>query len=201
MPRQPTDFEIGTVYIDVEDRIAPVSISATEYVPRKFWARFQLVRPKLEVVALIWIASPGNRPTIRQLTMVANENTPVTTTVLRRVLVDQLIKEAVKAAAMPTRVVTGLDVAGHAYEAHGGIWVGPAPQPLSGRGRDTANGNAEAAARIYSAATASGSRAPGMEVKAQMHISRSTATRHIRRARELGLLGPPEAEGQAQDAP
>ena len=176
------------MYVTVPPQMTPVRISETEFVPARFLVEIALVRPKLQVEMEVRTA-PGSRPVVRELLVKANADTRVTTSVLRRVLVDQLLRAAVDEAAKPTSGVTVPDVAGHAFTADDGVWVGPLPQPLRGRGSNTANEKAERAAKIYNDAVSSGSKKPGEVVADAMHVSRSQAARYIRRARnDLHLI-------------
>lgn len=199
--RQPVDFEIGTVYTET-DADATVRISATEAVPRTFIARIALERPKLEVELEVWMVQPGNRAVVRKLLVVANTATPVTTTTLRRVLVDPLLRAAVQAAAVP--VTPRPDAHPLAFQVpgqQGTAYVGP-PPPRTDRGRrDTADANAETAARIYKQAVMLGSRTPAKDVVAAMApVSRAQVARYLRRAREELKILAPRGSSSAQDS-
>lgn len=127
----------------------------------------------------------------------------ITARALRAIRLDQLAREAVTQLERP--VVMRPD---HAYGAfqiiddpdriwasHGHlrditnpedlIWVS---RPVPGHQR-TPREQAEIAAQLYTQAVADGSRAPTQAVADQLGYSRSQASRMIRTARDLGLLG------------
>jgi hypothetical protein len=199
--RQPVDFEIGSVRI-ATDTVARVRISPTEAVPKTFIASIRLERPKLDVEISVWVVQPGNRPVVRELSVKANTATPVTTTTLRRVLVDPLLRAAVQAATVP--VTLRPDAHPLAFQVpgqEGTAYVGP-PPPRTDRGRrDTADANAETAARIYKEAVMLGSRTPAKDVVAAMApVSRAQVARYLRRAREELKILAPRGSSSAQDS-
>jgi hypothetical protein len=177
MPRQPKDFQIAWSSIEKLDPSGYLRISPDTVVPSHFKAIITMAVPQMLVTMEVAVVAPEMRPRVIELSMRANTMTPITTTVLRQVLVDQLLKEAMSKAIIPASEAPEPDprALGAATTAHE-------------RALASAEQDARQAARIYSEAVASGSGAPAVAVANTMNRSRSQAARYIRRARELGLL-------------
>lgn len=172
MARQPKDFQIGWVS-PVEPR-EPVSYMRTgpdTAIPMRFRASIALAVPDVAVAIEVFTGA-DLRPRIYELTVRSNVQRPITTSTLRQVLVDQLLRAAVKEAEIP---VSSLPA---------GTVLGTPPVPATGKGDE----DASTAARIYSEAVASGNPAPAMAVASVMGRSRAQVARYIRKARQLGFL-------------
>ena len=196
MSRKPTNFVISTVFVQREETSSgPVPISLTAAVPQRFRALIAVERPKLAVSLEVMMTVPGNRPVVVELAVQANMQTPITTSVLRQVLIDQLLAAAIaEASETITRAPEQHPTAFRTED--GQTFLGP--MPYEGRRVDTANRQADKAALIYEAATASANRAPAVAVATEMGVSRATAARYLRRAREMGLLSPLPTKEQEQ---
>lgn len=198
VPRPPTNFKISSVFVQRDQQrdgasSGPVPISATAAVPPRFRALIALERPKLAVTLDVVLTTPGNRPVVVALSMEANTQTPITTSALRGVLVDQLLAAAMAEAS--ETIVRAPEQHPAAFRTEDGqTWFGP--MPFEGALADKANRRAADAALIYEAATAVANRAPAVAVATEMGVSRAQAARYIRRARELGLLPPLPGKGQ-----
>jgi DDE superfamily endonuclease len=109
------------------------------------------------------------RPRLINLRVSSDPRASITTSVLRQVLIDQLLQAALNKASVPIEVLP--DVHPSAFRAAGDLsdtaGVGPPPRPR-GRGRQTPDERAHEAARIYSGAVTKGSRAPGIAVANEM---------------------------------
>ena len=125
----------------------------------------------------------------------------VTQARLRKIAVDQVIKEAIEQLARPaasaeaetgirgTYRVQGVDVIFNRNGATGHV---------QGPGRDTVPGRLADVARVYSAAVAAG-RPPVKAVKEELFLSRSNAGRLVAQARREGLL-PETTQGKVSAA-
>ncbi|WP_410662128.1 hypothetical protein [Amycolatopsis sp. lyj-84] len=177
MPRQPKNFEIAWVSIEPRGEGGYLRTGPDTAVPTRFGASFALVVPNAAVQVEVFVGS-DLRPRVMELTLRSNVQTPITTTVLRQVLVDQLLREALSKAT-----VAWADVPKAVREEAVGF-APPADEAL----RENAEEHARTAARIYSDAVTGGSKAPAMAVAHAMNRSRAQVARYIRKARELGLL-------------
>ncbi|TLW93552.1 hypothetical protein FFT09_09215 [Saccharomonospora piscinae] len=169
MPRQPKNFSIAWVSIEPLSPTGYLPTGPDTAVPTRFIASFALEQPQASVTIEVFVGA-DLRPVVVDLAIRANVKEPITTSVLRRVLVDQLLSRALAEAAVPRE---------------------PTDQP---RHRRKVDQEAELAARIYLEAVATGSRAPTMAVAHTMNRSRAQASRYVRRARELGLLPAPDPQ-------
>jgi hypothetical protein len=125
----------------------------------------------------------------------------VTLTVLRKITVDQIIREAIGQLEQPitsAEAETGIRgtfrVPGAAKVWRRGsadtVWAdGGVGIPGDGRGRDTSTGRLWQVARIYQSAVAAGM-PPVKAVAEEMSCSRSTAGRLVGEARKAGFLEP-----------
>lgn len=171
VPRAPKNFQIawGTVE-PLDDHPGYLRTGPDTAVPSRFEASFSLVTPPASVTLEVFVGA-DLRPRVAELAIRSNVQTPITTSVLRRVLVDQLLREALTLATVPA--------------ADQEKWITTRPQETRHPDEDE---NANIAATIYAEAVASGSRAPTKAVALSMGRSRAQAARYIRRARELGLI-------------
>jgi len=153
--------------------------------------------PELGVaVALTVRVDVGGTVRVAELSVHARE-TPTTAAItvraLRSIKLDALAREAVRQCESP--VIMREDVMPGAFQLPGDdpnvLWV-PGGGRVPGRPH-TPREQAERAAKLYTEAVASGSRAPTQAVAAELFCSRSHASRLIRSARDLGLLANPGA--------
>jgi hypothetical protein len=186
--RESEGFKIEQVVVQRHERSGLIRTGPGTAVPTRFIALIDLGQPKLTVSMDVIVDQAGTRPRLVELSLQTDLWTSITTSALRRVLVDQLLQAALDRATVP---VTGApEVHPGAFKAQGELdsaWVSPPPRP-PGRGSGTPDDRAQEAARIYSDAVTRGSRAPGVAVANTMGYSRAQVARYIRRARELGLL-------------
>jgi hypothetical protein len=168
-------------------------------VPTRFIALIDLGQPKLRLTVSmdVIVDQAGTRPRLVELNLQTDLRTSITTSTLRRVLVDQLLQVALDRATVS--VTADPEIHPGAFKATGEpdseAWVSPPPRP-PGRGSGTPDDRAREAARIYSDAVTRGSRAPGVAVANTMGYSRAQVARYIRRARELRLLPAPDRSRQ-----
>lgn len=190
VPRLPKNFRIDWVTIE---RLSPggyISTGPNTAVPNRFEAHFVLGNP--EAVVTIEVFVPADlRPVVLELKIRSKAKAPVTTSVLRQVLVDQLLQRALEEATVSASVreewLASLPPHVQALAADN---MSAAPASADERRRGHADEDARTAAQIYLEAMATGSRAPGVAVANKMNRSRAQVARYIRRARELGLLPP-----------
>lgn len=165
MPRPPTEFEIGPIEVTTVPPSRPVRVGNTQVVPSHFRARIELLRPSLTVVLHVEMGNPGNHPAVTHLAVEADRGHSITTPLLRRVLVDRLMRAAVTKAITPAEVDP------------------PAAPQLPAQA-----GNDRIAAELYEEALTLGKHAPAEFAADKMGVSRSTVARYLRKAREDGLL-------------
>ncbi|WNV83886.1 hypothetical protein [Umezawaea sp. Da 62-37] len=190
MPRLPKNFRIDWVSVEPVESRGYLPAGPDTAVPAHFDAHIQLGDPPAAVRIEVDVAADDG-PAIVELSIKSNRRTPVTTSVLRQVLVDYLLQEAMNAATVPASVREE--------------WLATLPPEHRGRaehsGRAPVDGlsqgdrDAHTAAQIYAESVAAGSKSPAVMVSHTMNRSRPQVARYIRRARELGLLpplGPPE---------
>jgi hypothetical protein len=184
MPQRPKVFRIARIHIQVAGRPAPVRTGPKTAAPAKFTAWAELRTPDV-LVALTIVLEMGAVPVIEELVIQPGpKKTPVTGTVLRGILLDQIVPAAIAAAGEP---VTGRpDIAPGAYQFdgmpdEGQAWVSAAPG---------ADERVQRVAQIYREALSAGSRAPAAAAAEEMKLSRAQIARYVRRAREAGLIPP-----------
>ncbi|MFE9601971.1 hypothetical protein [Streptomyces hokutonensis] len=200
MARQPKDVKIAGAFVTPGDRAGWVRSSASTAVPSQIRALLHLEEPPV-VVQMFITVDAGARALIREIAVSPQAvDVAITTSLLRRVPVDYLLRYALEKASVTAKGRP--DIHEGAFQLNSDpehqAWVSP-PPPSVGRGHDVPLDRVQRAAEVYKQALASGSRSPGMEVAAAMGYSRATAARDIRQARERGLIAP---EGhEAQQAP
>jgi hypothetical protein len=190
--RTPKHFRIDMMSTEV---ISPISYRRSgpdTAVPSHFVASFSLGEP--EVSGRIEVAVIDDvRPVVIEVAIRSRARDPITTSMLRQVLVDQLLQAAVQKATVPlSEYEDWLKSLPEARTPAPWPREAPAAEPLTAqeRVRSRADEDARTAAQLYTEALASGSRAPAMAVVEKMNRSRAQVARYIRRARELGLLAP-----------
>ena len=192
VPRPPKLFRIDSVSIEPLPPKGYLPTGPGTAVPAHFEAHFAVGAPEASVTIEVFVGA-DIRPVVLNIAIRAKATVPITTSLLRQVLVDQLLQRAVTEATVPVTVraewLASLpdSVEGETQQAGA-----PREQTLTAgeRARVQFDDDARTAARIYQEALAAGSRKPGVVVADQMSRSRSQAARYIRRARELDLLPP-----------
>jgi hypothetical protein len=181
MPQRPKNFRIARVEV-TEAGPARVRTGPDAAAPARFTAAVQLAVPDLRVDVDI-LVTPGGLPTVQRLTVWASPTTALTSSSLRQVLLDPVVRAAVAAASGPT--TERPDLMPGAFQVKGDpegqAWVS-APAGADDRVRQVA--------RLYNEALSAGSKAPALDVSETVHISRSQVARYIRKARDLGLIPP-----------
>jgi len=198
--RQPKNFSIAGVSVEPLEPSGYLPVGPDSAVPTRFEASLQLAQPEAAVTLEVFVGS-DRRPVVIELTIRSKVRAPITTSMLRSVLVDQLVQAAIAEATVPASVrdewlATLPPGLANPVDA---AWMSSAAPVSSARGN--AEEDARTAARIYQEALATGSRAPAVAVANTMHRSRAQVARYIRRARELGLLpalNSPKADGKEQ---
>lgn len=221
MPREP---KAGTFVVDGVDVDPPTSyiawmmVDQATAVPVRFSARFLLSEP-LFVVSMD-LAMEGIRPVVRRIEavrgrvnergIVVDTEGGITTTNLRQILVDRLVRLAVEKVRQP---IEQLPEEARAQLIRGGAepafadrftrnafripGVTPpgqyqfSPPPPAHTERKSTRDRVAEAAQHYRQAVENGSHAPGKDVALVMGISTSQASRYLKSAREAGLLDPP----------
>ncbi|MEV6445994.1 hypothetical protein [Amycolatopsis sp. NPDC051716] len=169
----------------------PVRLRADAAIPGMFTA-YGVTADGLDFAAVVQ-TRPGDRPKITDLRVLSSDGSPITTTRLRGVLVDQLLSAAIDAAKKPATEVPEL---GSGYYQVEGEPANQAWHSLPpGYRRPGTDDRARKAAEIYVSAVSGGSKAPALGVATEMQVSRAQAARYIRRARELGLIAPLPKKG------
>ncbi|WP_380723332.1 hypothetical protein [Saccharothrix hoggarensis] len=187
MPRLPKNFRIAWVTIDELAPIGYLETGPDTAVPTRFQANFALEEPDVAATMEVFVGT-DLRPVVLSVAVKGKAAAPVTTSVMRQILVDQLVRAAVEKATVPASVrdewLATLPLGAQAVDRR------EASSTADERVRNQADDDARRAARIYSGAVAAGNRAPAVAVANVMNRSRTQAARYIRRARELGLLPP-----------
>jgi hypothetical protein len=177
VPRLPKNFAIGSVVVEPAPGHRLLSTGGNKAVPSDFKAHVKVVSPAVTVTITMCV-QPETGPVVEELCVRAKPAAPVSTSVMRQILVDQLVAAAMREAVMDWPLDAVLAAA-----------VGPREEGRL-RVRQQAEADSRTAARIYSAAVAAGNKAPAVAVADAMNRSRSQVARYIRSARELGLLPP-----------
>ena len=109
---------------------------------------------------------------------------PITQRVLRKIPVEQLVKDGLMQVRRPARVV---NAEYHWWQVEGvdGLWGGPSVR--EGRGSRTDNEQLARVAEVYGRAVHEG-RPPVRTVADELRFSRSHASRLVSQARAAGLL-------------
>jgi hypothetical protein len=131
--------------------------------------------------------SPGGRTEVRELTVSSlrvEGAAPVSTSTLRRILVDRIVQAVMAEAARYAegKVIDRADVQPGAYQLAGD------PDDSVRLGAPKTKPRVAWAAQIYRSAMAAGSYAPTQTVAQELHVSRSQASRYVAEARGAGLL-------------
>lgn len=196
MARQAENSEVTGAFVTPGEvtpgeRAGWVRTGADTAVPTLIQAVLFLADPEVQVHMLIRV-KPGGRAHVSELLLAPGDVTvPITTSMLRRIPVDALMRDALERATVKVKLRP--DIHERAFQVPGDpdgqAWVTPEPAPL-GRGREVPADRVVRAAETYKQALASGSSAPAEVVAATLGYSRATAARDIRAARKRGLLAP-----------
>jgi hypothetical protein len=192
VPRQPKNFRIDSVSVEHLEPEGYLSTGSDTAVPSRFEAHFVLGIPEASVTIEVFI-STDLRPVVLDLSIRSKVRTPITTSTLRQVLVDQLLNAALAEATVPATVRDDWLASLPASVQPQSRRIDPKEAPASSkdhRPSGRAGSDALMAAQIYSEAVAAGNRAPAVAVANAMNRSRSQVARYIKRAREQGLLAP-----------
>lgn len=176
MARQPKNFAIESVRVSPYEPAARVRIGPTAYVPRRFFATIVLTEPRAEVEMVVRVSAFG-QASATEIKIETAPHESITTSTLRRILIDPMLRAAVAKATLPAEPVGDSPTTFRTVE--GDLWSSP---PV---GTDE---RVVAAARIYTEAKAARNRAPTEAVAAALGYSRAQAARYVKRARETGLL-------------
>jgi hypothetical protein len=195
VPRAPKNFKIDSVSIEPLQPKGYVPTGPDSAVPSRFEAHFALGLPEASVTIEVFVHS-NLGPVVIDIAIRTRADAPVTTSLLRQVLVDQLLQRAVQAATVPAAVrsewLASLPVS--VRDAAQSIDTTREPTLTADeRTRIQFDDDARLAAQHYQEAVAAGSRGPTMAVAHAMNRSRAQAARYIRRARQLRLLPQPES--------
>lgn len=192
----------------------PVLIRPGVAAPSLIIANAELADVGLLVSFTVRVANGGtirvHRLNVQPLDM-TSANPAITSRALRSIRLDELARQSVRELEQPVSMRE--DYAEGAFQMTADpdrIWASTMhmkdvqnPQdmlwvsrPVPGR-RRTSREQAELAARVYAEAVDSGSRAPTQAVANELGYSRSQASRMIRTARDLGLLGKPTTSVEA----
>ncbi|MFK0217766.1 hypothetical protein ACIQWN_06165 [Streptomyces vinaceus] len=191
MAREPKEVEITGCLATPDSSAGWVRTADGSAVPTRMQAVLHLADPRIAVHLLV-VVTPGGRALVKDIAITAlGGDTSITTTLLRKVPVDFLLRAALESATVQTR--DRPDIQRDAFQLEGApdhvAWVSPSPPP-SGRGREVPSERIERAAEAYQQSLASGSKSPAEDVAAVMGYSRATAARDLRSARQRGLLPP-----------
>lgn len=221
MPREP---KAGTFVVEHAEVDPPTSymtwmmVDQDTAVPMRFSARFLLSQP-LFVVSMD-LAMEGIRPAVRRIEavrgrvnergLIVDTEGGITTTNLRQILVDRLVRLAVEKVRQPIerlpeesraaliRGGAAPDFAArftsNAFRIPGVTPPGQyqfSPPPAAHSERQSTRDRVVEAAQHYRQAIANGSRAPGKDVAIAMGMSTSQVSRYLKSARDAGLLDPP----------
>ncbi|SDC74028.1 hypothetical protein [Actinokineospora iranica] len=187
MARQPKDFRIAWASAEPSAPLGYLLTGPETAIPMRFRASITLETPPATVTIEVFVGA-DLRPRVHELAIRSNTQFQITTTVLRQVLVEQLLREAVAKAEVPVSALPP------------GAILGAPPQPEVAHGK--AETDAQTAARVYSQAVTSGSPAPAMAVAREMGRSRAQVARYLRKARQMGLLpelAPPGVENDREE--
>lgn len=190
VPQPPKNFLIEIVgNVRPHERAVAVRVGPTSVVPSRFTAWVVLAEPRVRVDLELVVLS-ATKPVVRELTVTPSVDgaAPITTTTLRRVLVDPIVKAVMDKAAKFSegRVIDRSDVLPGAFQLPGD----PDDEFRLTPPTDQPNERVRQAAQIYGQAAAFGSRAPTEAVAQALNVSKAQASRYVRAAREANLLPP-----------
>lgn len=180
------DDMAGPVTARPDEPAAWIRSGEDRAIPSKFCARTEVDGFTVTLHAVVGQRGPG-AVMVKVEQPVTNDGPPVTLSMLRKVTVDQIIRDALTQLSRPVisaEADTGVPTA-FRVEGVEGMFYGP-EIPDSGR-RPAADKRLERVAEIYLRALAEG-RPPVKAVTEELPASRSTAGRLVGQARKAGLL-------------
>jgi hypothetical protein len=191
MPRPPRDFQVAEFRAQAEERSAAIRNGPQTAIPSRFTAVARLVEPPVHVS--LWAVADNDGYGHVRVWRLEIENAEamsagsITTSRLRELLVDQLVKRAVKELEVPwtARPEHGEDAFEIPGDSEATVRVG---LPPAGERRALPDVSVDEAATIYNDAVHAGNRAPTLAVARELDYSRSHASRLIREARRRGLI-------------
>lgn len=179
--REPKSFRHHVVIVQYpDDELSWVRISPQTSVPERFRALIRLDEPDLRAVLTIRVDPSGRARVVGLEIETDQRDGAITTSLLRQVLIDPMLRAALRAAQHPRFPLV---------EQQDGQTAAAPSVAVDDR--------VIQAAHLYREALASGDRAPTAAVAAAMGYSRAQASRYIRAAREANppLLPPARREG------
>lgn len=193
MPRKPSSerFVVGNFAAEAAERAGWIAINHEQAMPSRFVAEAQLLEPPC-TVSLEARLDVSGEILVKKLSVEVPlpGAAAITTTNLRSILVAQLVRESVKELAKPIEMLPDFPKPS-AYRLTDGprdeVWVS-APQPKSGRGRETPRDRIVRAAAVYREAVSRGSRSPVKDVARELGYSESQTSRYLKAARAEGML-------------
>lgn len=197
MARQSETMQVAGRFITPDEDAGWVRTGDTTAVPTLFRAFFLLSEPPVQVHLKVRV-DPAGRAKVDELALVPNDMVggAITTTVMRSVAVDALMRDALERAAVEIELRP--DFGERAFQVPGdptnSAWVSPDPAETA-KGKRVSRDRVERAAQIYLDALRGGSHAPAEVVAKEMGYSRATAARDLRAARARKLLPPPGQDG------
>jgi len=165
---------VGQIHCLPENDATWVRTGPGTALPSRLNARFVVADPAVDVTMRILVDGSG-RPVVGSLTIDCKPGVNVSITLMRRLPVDAMMREALNRSAVQRPEPT------------------PAEAPKYTRFRPVDEDRVKRVAEVYRLALAGGSIAPTEVVAATLGYSRATASRDVRRARKVGLI-PPLAE-------
>lgn len=180
-PRAPAS-SIGRIHIEPGEGALQIRTGPKVAAPSHFKASIELKAPPMRVI--LWVRLDGGAaPVVEELALRPAPGSPLTSTTLRLVLLDPLIRAVVKKASRP--VIERPDVAPGAFQVKGGdqrhAWVSVPPG---------ADERVLQIASLYNQALSAGSHSPAADAAAAVRLSRAQVARYVRRARAVGLIPP-----------
>lgn len=161
-------------------------------VPGSLKAVFLLEEPPVQVLMKVRVDGSG-RPRVEELSLVPNDpmSGAITTTTMRGVAVDALMREALEHATIKVKMRPDVHALGFQVPGDPDNMVRVSPDPAaSNKGTKVPKDRVDRAAQVYLNALSAGSNAPAEVVAKELGYSRATAARDIRAARKRNLLPP-----------
>jgi Family of unknown function (DUF6214) len=189
----------GPVSAEPDERAGWIRSGWDRAIPTRFYASTVIDGFDVALAVLVGDRGPGAiQVTVEQPK--GGHGPAVTLSMLRKVTVDQIIRDALARLARPASSAEAETGIPGTFRVQGDDRIfGGHGTPEPGRGRDTSAERLADVARVYQAAVAAG-RAPVKAVEKDLKYSRSTAGRLVGQARKAGLLAP-TTQGKTSEAP
>lgn len=177
MGSQRTVYEVDVIRVSPHHGTTLVRTGPTTGAPATFSTTCYVDRSRIAIIGTIRVL-PGGHAAMVEMTIqpgpaTGSIDTPVTTSALRRVHVDQIVKAALAEATVDMPPGSDVDA-----------------ERVTERVQSSVKARASGAAKVYADAVAQGSKAPTEAVAAALGVSRPQASRYVRAARDAGLLPP-----------